>query len=153
MNPPVEEEVFGVAVECRRLPFESSQPMLPDVLRFVAGLSKMVTPQMLAAASKVEDLGIDGVLKIMGGLDPDASAELMGIILKHEKKLLATTIVTLADASGALERYELGKAKDRAWVFDQRPDLFVSLCVLAGRVTFARFFPGFATQGDETPAQ
>lgn len=145
-----EETLFGVEVESRPLPFEHSQPLLPDVMRFLTSAASSLG-RVVARVQEVKTM--DDIVALLGQLDAVTMAELMGLIVKHEKKLLATTIITMPGPTGELERHELSNGKHRAFVFEQRPDLFVPLCVFAGRVTFTRFFPAGVLPGAAPAAE
>lgn len=148
---PVEDEVAGLKVTVTPLGFELARELLPDVARF---LTKAATLIGVIAASGVK--GTDDIKKLLAFL-PQLDAESMGLLMellnKHAKRLLSTTVVEMEHPiKGETENFELGKDKDRAMVFDEHPEAYVPICLMAGRVTFARFFPATAQPEGETPA-
>lgn len=137
----VDAEILGIKVTCTPLPFNQSQPMLPDVMEFMAVATKAVG--VLINSGKLKDVASLKDPKVILAILPflgDIGGWLQGGKLERlGPKIMALTTLIMNG-----ERKEMSVDKDRAAVFDARPDLFVPLLLTAGRVTYARFFPDAA---------
>lgn len=139
---PVEAEIGGLTVTSRPLPFEKSQPLIPKVAQVLAiGLEKFgaaflhglkTTDDALKLAPVFRELAehLDGKLEILA------------------PQILFSTTVVMENVKGERQVYELGKTKDRSDVFDEHPEIYFQSLIFAGRVTFARFFPGSVRLAD-----
>lgn len=138
---PVEEELLGVKVECQPLKFESARALLPDVVRFLTKSASVIGEIAAAGITGMDD--IKKILRFLPRLDAEQTGYLMDMLEKHHKKILASTVVVMTNPdTGNLENFELVKADRMSVVFNERPDLYVPICIFAGRVSFQRFFPG-----------
>jgi hypothetical protein len=131
----VVQDILGVKVTSKPLPFEQSEDLIPDVLEIVGTvLSKLGT----GSISQLFEIDTSRLGEMLVG----AAATLgHGRLKRIAPLLLATTSVALPDLTGAIERKELGKSADRLAVFNERPDLYFPILLFAGRVNFTRFFP------------
>lgn len=134
----VEAEILGVKVTCTPLPFSQSQPMLPDVMEFMAVATKAVG--ILINSGKLKDIASLKDPKVILAILPflgDIGGWLQGGKLERfAPKIMALTTLVMNG-----ERKEMSNDADRAAVFNARPDLFFPLLLTAGRVTYGRFFP------------
>lgn len=147
---PVEEELLGVKVECQPLKFEQGRALLPDVVRFLTKAASVIGLIAEAGITGMDD--IKKILKFLPRLDAEQTGYLMDMLERHHKKLLASTTVIMTNPNnGQLENFELVKADRMSIVFNERPDLYVPICILAGRVSFQRFFPGNGQPEEGTP--
>lgn len=149
-----ETEVGDLKVTTTPLPFNASQPMLPEVAEFIG-----------IAAQHIGPLLASGVISSMDKLvDPKVISQLAPVLVDIGKyfgsgrldrlapKVLATTTVIMKVPGGELETFELGKGKQYQAVFDEHPEAFLSILFFAGKVTFSRFFPGLGKAGKGTTA-
>lgn len=148
---PVEQELLGVKVECQPLKFEQSRMLLPDVVRFLTKAASVIGEIAAAGITGMDD--IKKILKFLPRLDAEQTGYLMDMLERHHKKLLSSTTVIMTNpANGALENFELVKADRMSIVFNERPDLYVPICIFAGRVSFQRFFPATGQPEEGTTA-
>lgn len=154
MAAKIEElDLYNAKIECTPLPYERAEDLLPDVAQIISRAFDQVSPQL---AELVQDGGFDkedpkalmallpaisGILQQLGG----------GKLKALAPRLLATTTITLTNDAGEKERHDMVSKDDRARCFDARPDVYFPALFFAGKVTFARFFPG-AAQRSKKPA-
>jgi len=163
---PKTTKIDGLEVTSIPLPFETSEPMLPDVGVFLtlvfeqlAGvLDGVDLKSMLGVVSDgkfdIRKIEIPGaVLVKLGGVLRTAALALGdGKLSRLAPKLLSTTTVIFVDPiSGERELKDLSKAKDRALVFDEHPAAYLPTVFFAGRTTYERYFPVAALTGGATP--
>lgn len=147
---PVEDTLLGMTITTTPLSFPVAQPLLPDVVRFLTKAGTLISLIMSSGVTGVED--VKKLLAFLPRLDPEAMGFLIELLNKHSKVILSsTTVVMPHPVSGELENFELKDDKRRVMVFDERPDLFMPLCIFAGKVAFARFFPASDQRGEGTP--
>lgn len=145
---PVTETILGVKITSSPLPFPLAQELLPDVLSTYAVIGGSFAVLVKGGLKGVDDLGK------LGPAGKEIGAHLGGgKLVALTPKLLATTYAVLEQDGGADPiKYDLSKADERNAFFDERPDLYIPALSFAGRVTFARFFPGKGRGGGATPA-
>lgn len=133
---PVSAEILGLKVTSQPLEFPTAQALVPEVGEFIARAGRELGVAIVAGIK-----GSDDIARLLPSLDPVAIRSLLETITKHAKTVLATTVVAIADVKGDLTNRNLADDKDRLYVFNERPDVFIPIVIFAGRVTFARFFP------------
>lgn len=137
-------ELEGAEVHSAPLPYEKAEDLLPDVAEIVARGFDQVSPEL---AKLIQDGGeiskddprmmivlipaISGILRQLGG----------GKLKSLVPRLVATTSVII-EKDGEKLKYDLVDKAARASCFDERPDIYFETLYHAGKVTFARFFPG-----------
>lgn len=132
------ETIGGLEVTTFPLPFESAQPLIPTIGEIISITIGELRPLIQSGQVKLTDKLDFGVI---ASFAPALRAVMQylgenGRLEKLAPKLLATTVVVMNG-----ERYELVKEKERKAVFDDHPDIYFPTLFLAGRVTYARFFP------------
>jgi hypothetical protein len=70
-----------------------------------------------------------------------------GRLKKLVPLLLFSTTAVAPNEAGIKENHELGKAADRARLFDLYPESYWPTVIFAGAVTYKRFFPGSVLSG------
>lgn len=155
---PVTETINGLKVTSAPLKFELAQAMLPDAIEFVSrGIKELGTLIQYAKFDKDGKVEMTPELKaalpaIISSLKPSELRELMTIINRNSFKLLASTTVVMPDVKGDMETKTLSTPKDYEEVFEEHPQMYLPVVLLAGRVTFARFFPDLVRPGGKTPS-
>lgn len=151
---PVDTTIAGYKVTTTPLPFPSAQPLIPDVAEFISVAAGVLGP--LLASGKLKGLEslkdpktIELLAPVIGSVAKYFGA---GRLEKLAPKIMATTVVVMADKTGELANYELGKGAEYAYVFDEAPHAYFPILFFAGRVTFERFFPGIGQAGGGTTA-
>lgn len=156
-------ELEGVKVTCVPLPYERAEDILPEVAqlitlvmeRITSSVSTMPEAQQAVLMAQLKDLKKADVMTLARILAPTISAvadKLGNGGLKHLAPLLmATTQVVMADASGTKATYSLMKPAERGEVFNEHPEAYFPILLFAGKVTFARFFPGSVLAAIPTP--
>jgi len=153
MPTPVEKLIGGLRVESTPLLFEYAQSLLPTMMEIVA-----IASQDLAVAVATKQINPKGDLsspEVMASIFPalrNLAAYLQGKLEVLAPKVMATTRVAAPISSGEMEWHELSKVKDRAYIFDEYPQLYMPILVHAGVVTFSRFFPELGRRGREAAA-
>ena len=150
---PQELELEGLTVYAAPLPYERAEDILPEV-------GQLVSMVLEKAAGALAGLPDGTVLKKM---DVVALAALLGPVLagvadrlgngtlkRLAPLVMFSTRVVMLDAGGQKANYELMKAGDRAAVFNEHPEAYFPILFFAGKVTFARFFPGSALAANVT---
>jgi len=158
-RPKETHEIDGMSVTIEALPFERATDILADVQLIVtktleAGIGSIIP---LFRSGKLK-LDADGIQKILPVIMPSLSAatrELadraqhgMTMLKWLEPKLLETVTVVMADEKGVKEHKQLMLAADRAVVFDAHPSAYYPIMFIAGRLSFARYFPVAAAAAD-----
>lgn len=134
---PVIDEIGGRKVTSQPLPFPQAEALLPEV----GELLSLMAGELGSAFTEGKISLKDDVMKLAPALSTVAQFFGGGRLTKLAPKLLACTTVIMPDMRGELANYELGKEKDRNYVFDDQPELYFPILFFAGRVTFKRFFP------------
>lgn len=154
------EQAFGedVKATCKPLPFASAQPLIPEVGEIISLALTDLAPAIATGSLKLDA----SLIKMLPVLFPTmrvlfAYLGVGGRLERLAPKILANTFVVMPDAKGELETYEMKNEKDRNRVFDTHPEIYFPLLIMAGQVTFTRFFPAASTTSDppagETPAE
>lgn len=133
----VTEEILERRVTSTPLPFPIAQDLLPEV----GELLSLMVEQMGDALTSGKLSLKDDVLRLAPVLGAVSRFFGQGRLTRLAPKVLSHTVVVMPDMRGELANYELGKDKDRNYVFDEQPELYFPTLMFAGRVTFARFFP------------
>jgi hypothetical protein len=137
---PVEVELLGLKVTTTPLAFSSSQPLIPDIAQLLAVAARELSPlfKTLNPKAMLDDTRtLMAIAPALGGI----AGFLDGKLEKLAPRILASTVVVMANLAGEKQAYELGKERDRNEVFDEHPELYFPVLLFAGKVTFARFFP------------
>lgn len=146
-------ELRDAKVESSPLPYEKAEDLLPDVAHIISKAFDQVSPEV---AAMVQDgdfnkddprvllvllPAVSGILQQLGG----------GKLRALAPRILATTQVYLKNEAGEIEKHDMVSKDDRARCFDARPDVYFPALYHAGKVTFARFFPGAGLSGRKSP--
>lgn len=134
---PQEVDLFGLKFTFTPLPFKDSQPLLPEVGEIISIALREFGHVIASGAIKMDE----DVIKLLPALAPIFSHFQGGRLDRLAPKLLASTTVVMPDLTGERRRYELIKEADRNEVFDEYPECYMPAVFLAGRRTYARFFP------------
>lgn len=153
MPAPVEKTIGGLRVETIPLLFDNAHSLLPTIMEIVAIATQDIA---VAVASKSvnpkADLADPAVLGSILPALKNLASYLQGKLETLAPKVLATTRVAAPNSAGDVEWYDLGKAKDRSYIFDEHPAIYFPVLVHAGVTTFARFFPAIDRRGREDRA-
>lgn len=135
----VDETIFGYSATSKPLPFERSQPLIPDVMQIISIVGEGIIPLIKKDAfSDREALAkLATPVAALGKYFEGGKLEKLSAALLHSTSCVADG-----------EVHELIKDGDRKKLFDEHPDLYFPLLFFAGRVTFARFFPDAARLGE-----
>lgn len=147
---PVESEINGLKVVSLPLPFPSAQPLIPEVAEIVS-LALRHLGGMVSASGEVS-LKTQDVLKLAPVLGELAAHLGAGRLERLAPKIMATTTVICEDVKGELQSYDLGKDKERNYVFDEHPGIYFQVLIFAGMVTFKRFFPASGRSVGSVPS-
>lgn len=151
---PVETKIADLKVTTVPLPFNKSQPLIPDVAEFISVAAQSLGPLISSGSIK----GLDSLKdpKVIAALAPmlGGIAKFFGAgrLEKLAPKIMETTSVVMPDKTGELAVFSLGKPKEYNEVFDENPHLYFPILFFSGQVTFKRFFPVSGQQGDATSA-
>ncbi len=146
---PVTLDLGEVVVESRPLPYDKAEDDLAEVYQIV----------MRVGNALVGSLGVEGLQKLvssklgtddrMGLLMPlmptfQVAADQLGngTLKRLAPRIMFSTTATFPDENGKKQILELSSAANRATLFDGYPGTYLPILFHAGRVTFARFFPG-----------
>jgi hypothetical protein len=129
-----------VKVTSEALAWEPAEDILPDVAEIISTVVSSIAPKIASG----EISGTDDVLTLLPALGALVSTLGNGKLKALAPKILAGTSVVMPDDQGLRVKYDLIKKDDRAACFEARPDLYFRILFFAGKVTFARFFPGRA---------
>lgn len=140
---PVTEEILGLKVTTQPLPFPVSEPLLPEV----GELLSLMAAELGGALKSGQVKWSDDVMKLAPVLGTVSKFFGAGRLQRLSPKVLSTTTVVMENMKGDLQNWEMGKEKDRNYVFDEHPELYIPTLFFAGRVTFKRFFPASALAG------
>lgn len=156
-------EIDGVSFRFEALPFEKATNMLADVFQIIsktldAGIAKVIGLFKSGQFGDLISTDEDGKAK----LNPEAIARLLPVLMPVlvtvsgelaankdglsmlkwlEPRLLENSQATMRNEKGAKERLDLIDAEDRAKLFDAHPSAYLLALFLAGKLTFARYFP------------
>lgn len=151
---PVTVDLVGLQVTSTPLPFERSEPLVPEVLEFISVVltqgASLVAEIFATKKVSIENLDVE----LIGAVGMQAAKYFgAGRLQRLAPLILWSTSVPLTALDGKLERKELGKETDRRAVFDEHPEAYFPILFFAGSVTFKRFFPASlwaALRGDAT---
>lgn len=133
---PVDAEMGGLTVTSRPLTFERAQPLIPKVAQVIAiGIERLGAVFLKGLKSNEDAIKLAPVFR-------ELAEHLDGKLEVLAPQILFSTTVVMENIKGEKQVYELGKQKDRSEVFDEHPEIYFQALIFAGRVTFARFFPG-----------
>lgn len=136
---PTEWTFAGVKCHILPLKFEAAHPMLPMVAELLtigfSDIVELVKSGRIDPKADVLDPAIvmavvpslRGVAQFLGESDR---------LSRFGPKILAGVRCAVDE-----EWQELAKEKDRNYVFEKHPELYLPLVFQAGRVTFGRYFP------------
>lgn len=169
-RPHETHEIDGVSFRFEALPFDKATDILPEVFQVVSrtleagiaavvpllksGKLRIIATDPLTGKAKLDG---DGLAKLIPLLAPTLVAISNEIgaprngtsMLKFlEPKLFAESSATFTNERGEKERVDLIDGKDRARVFDAHPSTYLLALFLAGKLTFARYFPVAAAEAD-----
>lgn len=148
MPAPVEKTIGGLKVQSTPLLFDYAQPMLPTMMEIVALATQDLAGAVASKALDPKgDLADPAIIASMLPVLKNLGAYLQGRLESLAPKILATTRVAAPIASGDLEWHDLSKPKDRSYIFDEYPQLYLPVLVHAGVTTFGRFFPAIDRRG------
>ncbi len=154
---PQDLELDGVLVTCTPLGYEAAEDLLPDVARIVAhvieraggALDKLGGVGSLTSLRKADVLQLVPIIgPLLGGLADQLGG---GTLKRLAPLLLAGTVAVFDDTEGKKQRNELAKKADRIEFFNAHPEAYFPVLFFAGKVTFARFFPGSGRSGEQPP--
>lgn len=144
---PVTDEIGGRKVTSQPLPFPKAQALLPEVAELIGLIAREAGD--LIGQGKI-DIKKEDIAKLIPVLASVAAFFGQGRLERLAPRIMAATTVVMPDEGGEMSNYELGKEKDRDYVFDEQPELYFQILFFAGKVTFARFFPVSALVGKGT---
>ena len=151
--------VGDCTIESRPLPFTRAEDIQADVYGLLVKVVKRLVEEMgivgvqkIAALATADDVTGDQLASIIVAILPALDTlfdNLRGGELKRLAPLLlfSTTVVYPDPENGKKTREELALVVGREKVFDAMPSLYWVSLFHAGRVTFARFFPGSGLAG------
>lgn len=156
-RPPVDMMIGDVEVSSRPLPYEKAEDIQADILQIVTRTTAALTQSLGAQGlAKLIASGKEDILKLLPQLLPTltsvadqfaAPRDGVSTLKRLAPLVMATTTVIAVNEEGQKDRFELGKAGERAHFFDLYPQTYYPVLFHAGRVTFQRFFPAGVLTG------
>lgn len=159
IRPAVDLVVGDCTIQSRPLPYTRAEDLQPDIYGLVVKVVKRLVDtlgidrvQKLAAAAMDENASGEQIAAIVVSILPALDTlfdSLRGGELKRMAPLIlfSTAVVFPNIETGAKQREELALVAGREAVFDVHPELYWVCLFHAGRVSFARFFPGKGLAG------
>lgn len=143
--------IGDVEVSSRPLPYEKAEDIQADILQIVTRTSTALADNLGAnGLAQLIASGKEDIMKLLPRLLPTLTSvadqfatprDGVSTLKRLAPLVMAATTVIAIGEGGQKDRFELGKAGERATFFDLYPQTYYPILFHAGRVTFQRFFP------------
>lgn len=132
---PVEQSFLGAKATTTPLDGDVAVNYLPNVIEIVALGAQLVGAGFEAfVTGKVP--GDEDLARLVLMLPPARARELLELVFAIADAVVSSTVLIVDGV-----KYELSNGEHRTALRDDRPDLWLPVVVMAGRITFQRFFP------------